>query len=197
MSRSNLTPICARLFCAICPILPGPERVEEHVADHQLAAVLLAELAVEPPAQRVEFLLGLLRVEGDRRRCCPGSPPARRRRCGCSAARGCRRARAWSTAAMVLRSMPLATARRSAGSSRIVPGAPLNVKWYQDRPGARRIVMPAGTSGDLHLVERRETGGVDRVVLQRRDARGVVEDEVGDAVQAAAACPTISGCAST
>ena len=44
----------------------GRVRVEEHVANHQLAAVLLAELAVEAPSERVEFLFGLLRVEGHR-----------------------------------------------------------------------------------------------------------------------------------
>ncbi len=65
MSRSSLTPICARLFWATCPYCRVLERVEEHVADHQLAAVLLAELAVHPPTQRVEFLFGLLGVEGD------------------------------------------------------------------------------------------------------------------------------------
>jgi hypothetical protein len=40
--------------------------VEEHVANHQGAAVLRPELAVELPAQRVEFGLGLLRVVGHR-----------------------------------------------------------------------------------------------------------------------------------
>src|SRR5882757_1851240 len=44
--------------------LPRGQRVKEDVSDHQLAAVLLAELAVHSPAERVEFLFGLLRVEG-------------------------------------------------------------------------------------------------------------------------------------
>ena len=63
-SSSSFTPICARLFCAIWPTWRVVSRVVEHVADDQLAAVLLAELAVESPAERVEFLFGLLRVEG-------------------------------------------------------------------------------------------------------------------------------------
>ena len=103
----------------------------------------------------------------------------------------------WVTVAMVLRSIPLATARRSAGSARILPGAPLKVKWYQRQAGRAPDDDALGASGDLHLVERRETGGVDRVVLQGGNSCGVVEDEVGDAVQTAASRPTTWGCAST
>ncbi len=47
--------------------LTGGQRVVEHIADDELAAVLLAELPVESPAQCVQFLLGLLGVIGDNR----------------------------------------------------------------------------------------------------------------------------------
>ena len=48
----------------------------------------------------------------------------------------------WATLTTACRSMPLAIAIRSAGSARIEPGAPLNVRWYQLAEGARRIAMP-------------------------------------------------------
>ena len=64
-----------------------------------------------------------------------------------------------------------------------MPGAPLKVKWYQTGPGARRMRCPSVRRAICQLVERREPGGVDRVVLQGGDPRGVVEHEVGDAVQ--------------
>ena len=45
------------------------------------------------------------------------------------------------------------------------------------------MAIPSVRRAIVHLVEGEQPGGVDGVVLQGGDSRGVVEHEVGDAVQ--------------
>ena len=95
-----------------------------------------------PPAQRVEFLLGLLRVEGDDAAVVlvallAGDVDVVVQRHGVVGEA------ALDDVGDGLAVDALGDGPPQRRSARIDPGAPLNVKWYQDRPGARRIAMPA------------------------------------------------------
>lgn len=64
-SICRLTPDLRQVVLRDQRDLSSGLRVVEDVANNQLFAVFLPELAVELPAESVEFLLGLVRVVGD------------------------------------------------------------------------------------------------------------------------------------
>ena len=173
------------------------ERVEEHIADDQLAAVLLAELAVESPAQRVEFLLGLLRVEGDH------------------AAVVLVALLAGDVDVVVQRDRVVGEAALGDVGDRLAVDAlgdrqPQRlVRQDRSRRAVEREVIPAraGCPPDrdaLRCVARSVSSSsvarpVASIVLFCRAGMRAASSstEIGDAVQQRRCCPTISGCAST
>jgi len=75
----------------------------------------------------------------------------------------------------------------------LTPLAPLNVKWYQERPGARRMLIPAVRRAISISSSVARPDASIALFCSAGTPRGVVEDEVGDAGPTAEGCPTISG----
>ena len=155
-----------------------------------MLSVLGAELAVLLPAQRVEFGLGLLRVVADHRAVVlvallagDEDVVAQRRRVLHQAA-----------LADVDDRLPVDAlgdrlAQRLVGQDRA--GCPVEGQVIPAGSGSAADRDPLGARGDGQFVQGGDTGGVDGVVLQGRDARGVVKGQEGDRVQQRRGAPPL------
>ena len=175
--------------------LTGGERVVQHIADDELAAVLLAELPVESPAQRVQFLLGLFGVKGDDGAVVlvallPGDVDVVVQRDGIV------REPALGDVGdrLAVDGLGDRQPQRLVGQDR--SWCTVECEVIPTVSGRTPNRDPVGAPRDGQLVEGEQPGGVDGVVLQGGDSRGVVEHQIGDAVQQRQGFPTISGCGS-